>query len=153
MNILIVEDQEDWRDLYCDLFNEPGIHITALDNVPEALQVIKHGDQTFDLAIADKGGSGRWSGQPDIIGHRDGLQVLELLKELQPACLRVLATAEPYERGAFDKFNVDIFFDKRVGDVEALTNTTIKWYDEGHYRKTKPILLDGHSGGSPEILR
>lgn len=154
MNMLVVEDTEDWQDLYRERFAAEGARVTVVDNVDAALRLIRQGDILFDVAIIDKGGSGRWSGDPDIIGHRDGLRVLQLLKEEQPACIRVLATAEPYVRGAFDKVGIHAFYDKRSGSLGDLSSAVVSWHERGLKYTGKPVVFEGPSSSrSKEDLR
>jgi DNA-binding NtrC family response regulator len=114
-NVLIVEDDESWRDIYSRAIKAHGWKGYVFDRIDPALQMIREGNVQFDTAFIDKGGSGFWTGEPDYIGHRDGLRVLQELMREQPACIRVLGTGEPYRAGAFDNpdLGVQIFFDKR----------------------------------------
>lgn len=139
--VLIVEDVNDWQELFTDVFTHAGWRVKLFQTVPQALYDIDQNITRYDFAVVDKGGSGFWSGTPDIIGHRDGLRVLaELMKE-QPSCVRILATAEPYTPGAFDspELGVQIFFDKRKCWIRDLFRTLETWHRE-NYRE-KPILI------------
>lgn len=113
-SILIVEDESDWRDIYIDDCTRRGWKITAFDNVSAALHEIESGDHIFDAAIVDKGDNEVVRRGPEIIGYRDGLTVLRRLKELQPTCIRILATGESWSHSLFTdpSLRLHVFLDK-----------------------------------------
>lgn len=129
-SVLIVEDDENWRELYQEECQKRGWRHIAFDNVPQALRLIESSDpRMFDIAIVDKGGSNALRGKPDIIAHRDGLTVLRTLKEHQPTCVRMLSTGESWSPELFSDptLALHIFIDKGFGDLGAAFKTVEGW--------------------------
>lgn len=126
---LVVDDIADWRFLFSEMFERLDWRVDEADNVPDALKLIERGSHQYHVAIVDKGGSGAWSGEPDIIGHRDGLRVLKELKSENPGCIRILATGEPWNPNAFTdpKLELQVFYDKRCGDLKSLSKLINQW--------------------------
>lgn len=118
----------DWGEILGERFLKVGWKVETVNTVPKALGLLNQGS-IYNVAIVDKGGSGKWSGQPDLIGHRDGLRVLKKLKEEQPSCIRVLATAEPWNPQAFNEpgLGVQIFYDKTSAKAHELFELTTNW--------------------------
>jgi ActR/RegA family two-component response regulator len=126
---LVVDDVEVWRELPKDALERKGWRVDTTKSIEDALEKIRIGNTTYNLAIVDKGGSGKWTGERDIFGHRDGLKVLKDLMTYQPDCIRILATGEPWRSGAFNdpELGVQVFYDKRSGKMQDLINLLENW--------------------------
>ncbi|MBN1991248.1 MAG: response regulator [Anaerolineae bacterium] len=76
LNILIVEDREDWQDIVCSAVSAEGHRPQAVTSYEEALAALKA--QEFNLAIVDP------VLDRDNRFNRDGLSVVQRVCELQP---------------------------------------------------------------------
>lgn len=77
MNILVVEDRDDWQDIVCSAISEAGLSPYAARTYDEALMALRA--QPFDLAIVDP--------VLDMANpyNRDGLSVIQTIGRMQPA--------------------------------------------------------------------
>ncbi len=70
LHILIVDDQQEMRELLCDLLSERGYQVTAADNGEQALSLLS--EQAFELIISDI-----------RMPAMDGITLLEQVKDKQ----------------------------------------------------------------------
>ena len=104
-SILIVEDEHSIRDSLCDLFDVPGVTVTAAADTGEALAALHSGD--FDLIITDLRLGPK---------HDGGLQVMAAAAMLSPDAAVVALTAYPEQRNrlAADRLGATRFLEKPV---------------------------------------
>jgi len=97
-SVLIVDDEQDHAQVMCEALQRIGHRCDVTYNLDEARQRL--GKKRFDVVVTDL----------VMHGQRDGLEVLELAKEQQPAPPVILVTAhgavktykEAMGLGAFD---------------------------------------------------
>lgn len=99
LRILIVEDDEDWRDILEEDLTRAGLQFLAAESFDHALQLARNSDVVFDGAIVDKGGKGSFRGIASF-GYHDGLIVISALRENQPFCRTILLTGESFSMSA-----------------------------------------------------
>ncbi len=82
--VLVVEDEQSIRDILVELFEVEGNHITAVESLPEALEVLK--TQSFDFIVTDL----------RLGGKRDGgLQVMAMAGMVCDGATVLVLTAYP----------------------------------------------------------
>ncbi len=118
-NILIVEDNADWRELIAGLLQRDGHSVEAVASLPEALQ---HVDDTrdLDLAIVDI----RLVEADDA--DEQGMQVLAGIRARQPFTRVVMISGHgtmELQRRAFRQFNAFDFFRKEEFDSDEFRRT------------------------------
>lgn len=90
---LIVEDLSDWQGIFRASVEKAGCEPVVAGDLEEATSAIQ--DRLFRIAIVDI------SLDPDDSGNRDGMKVLELIKQRRdPTALLVLTVHERLELGA-----------------------------------------------------
>ncbi len=77
--ILVVDDEEDTRELFHIVLSDEGYHVTLAKNGDEALTLFKAG--SFDLVISDI-----------IMPDTDGLQLLEEIRKTGPTVDVIITT-------------------------------------------------------------
>ena len=111
-HILIVEDEERWREhIFRETLEDSGYQVKTSSSYGEAITAL--GQQAFDLAVIDVNLTG-------LSGNRDGVRVLEYVASMKPRPLAVVvsgsktwAAAEKSAR----KFRPIAFLDKTTFDV------------------------------------
>lgn len=82
--VLVVEDERSIRDILVELFEVEGNHLTAVESLPEALEVLK--TQSFDFIVTDL----------RLGGKRDGgLQVMAMAGMVCDGATVLVLTAYP----------------------------------------------------------
>lgn len=82
--MLVVEDEQSIRDILVELFDVEGNHLTAVESLPEALEVLK--TQSFDFIVTDL----------RLGGKRDGgLQVMAMAGMVCDGATVLVLTAYP----------------------------------------------------------
>lgn len=104
-SILIVEDEVSIRDSLCDLFDVPGVTITAAADTGEALTALHA--RSFDFVITDLRLGPK---------HDGGLQVMAAAAMLSPDAPVIALTAYPEQRNrlAADRLGATQFLEKPV---------------------------------------
>lgn len=81
---LVVEDDPAWQEILAELLSDAGLVVDLADGLDRARQVVRQ--QAHALAVVDLS-----LGGPDH-RNRDGLAVLELIRDSDPGCSAVLLT-------------------------------------------------------------
>jgi CheY-like chemotaxis protein len=90
--ILIVEDDEDLRNLYQDILNDSGYRVLTAENGRTALDLIETTNERFDLIISDA-----------IMPIMGGIELFESLQTIRPELKLLLMSG--YEGGRVDRPN------------------------------------------------
>jgi two-component system response regulator FlrC len=85
--VLVVEDEASIRGALSDLFDVPGVLVTAAANTDEALAALR--SQSFDLVVTDLRLGAK---------HDGGLQVMAAAAMLSPEAPVITLTAYPEQR-------------------------------------------------------
>jgi CheY-like chemotaxis protein/two-component sensor histidine kinase len=80
VNILIVEDEPDMRDLLASVLESSGARATTASSVTRALELL--GDRTFDVLVSDIG-----------VPEQDGMKLVKRVRALGSPTLAVAVTA------------------------------------------------------------
>jgi DNA-binding NtrC family response regulator len=150
VNILVVDDDRDTRELLREVLSEEGYNVVTSSSGEEALQVGKQ--ECFDLIISDmKLG-------PDL----SGLDVLRAYKTLQPESEVILITAfgtmetaiEALKGGAFDYLSKPFKIDELLVQVgRALENRNLIRENRALKRQLgSQVQLSSLVGRSPAML-
>ncbi len=105
--VLVVEDDPGWQDLYQELLAELGLSCVAAPSYAEALAWLER--KTFSLLIVDL----QLASSMNPFGNRDGLRLLQLARRRGLPTIAVSATASVDEvEMAYQTLGVFAFFDK-----------------------------------------
>jgi len=112
-NILVVEDEVGMRATLCAILEEAGYKVTGLEKGAEALEIVK--SQSFNAVITD-------IRLPDV----DGMEILELAKEINPEAAVIMMTGYASVETAIDAVNQGAYayFVKPVNPDEMKTTIT-----------------------------
>ncbi len=110
MNVLLVEDEVNARDVYCRLLELDGHAVVTADGARSAMSAIDRHE--FQAALIDLG-----------LGADSGFRVLEYLKRRQPGVRAVVMTAYdgPDAAGRLEARDADAFLTKPLRWSEAQT--------------------------------
>ncbi len=81
IHLLIVDDDEEFRDLMARRFSQPGYQLQTCGNAAEALSLAREHD--FDVAVLDM-----------VLPGKSGVELLEKLKAEHPHCEAVMLTGQ-----------------------------------------------------------
>jgi len=84
-NILFVEDDALYRDVFMDLLVGEGYHVTTAENAAEGMKLFK--DEKFDMVISDL--------EMDVMS---GTQLVDLLRKIDPQIRIIILTASEDEK-------------------------------------------------------
>ena len=114
--ILIVDDEETFRRVLCNVFAEAGYEVSDAPDGPTAIAIIR--DQDIGVALCDL----------SMPGGMDGLEVLERITQLSPQTSVLLITAfgtletavEALRKGAYDYILKPVIFEDIILKVKRL---------------------------------
>lgn len=113
-SVLVVDDQESWRDLLVAIFEESGCEVMAASTFEEGKTLLR--EKSFDLAILDMR-------LVDVSPYNvQGMALLRDAKRLHPVMKAIILTGypDPDQRvRAIDFFGADGYFEK-VPDGQPL---------------------------------
>lgn len=92
-DVLIVDDDEDVRQLFCDMITQMGFHASAVGSGVAALQQLK--TATFDLVILDM-----------RIPDMSGLEIFKALRQFNSAVPVVLVSAYGMDKNVQEAFSM-----------------------------------------------
>jgi DNA-binding NtrC family response regulator len=111
-HILVVEDQERWReDIFREALEDRGYQVKTSSSFDEAVAALKQ--QAFDLVVIDVN-------LTDVSGNRDGVRVLERMAALGHRSLAIVVSGSktwPVAEKSVRKFHPVAFLDKTTFDV------------------------------------
>src|SRR5580700_3330259 len=149
-NILVVDDDEDTRELLREILNEEGYRVTTSGSGEEALEIGQR--EFFDVIISDM----------KLGPELDGLDVLRAYKSIQPESEVILITAfgsmetaiEAVKAGAFDYISKPFKIDEVVLQVgRALQNRSLIRENRNLKRQLgAQVKLSSLVGNSPKML-
>jgi two-component system, response regulator PdtaR len=140
---LIVEDDRSWQQILHELLADAGLEVDLVDNLQTAQQIVSR--QSHRLAIIDLSLAGADH------NNRDGLQVMDYIRQHDPACVMILLTgfatveiavSALAERGAFTCLQKELF--NRIEFYE-LINRALSLPSKGSY--PQDTLDDPHHEG------
>jgi DNA-binding NtrC family response regulator len=106
-SILVVDDQENWRNLLTEILTSDGHIVKTAANVQEAENALQ--ESSFDIATIDM----RLVDEKN--GNVDGLRVLKKAKELHPNLKAIILTGYPdneQKAKALNYYKVDGYYEK-----------------------------------------
>lgn len=155
--ILIVDDQEEIRDLLIDILKHRGSEIISASSAEEALEIINGSSDEFNIVFLDY----------DFGSKMNGLEALKKIKEIKPELTVVILTGkgsvpiavEAMKLGASDFVEKDFYLEEKIEVCLQRINNLINLYatnkelrrETEYYRKE---LSERYNivGESPEIL-
>ncbi len=105
--ILVVDDQESWRELLAEILEEQGHKIVTVATFESAFEVLK--TELFDVAIIDM----RLVNELEY--NIQGMEVLKEAKHLQPSIKAIVLTGYPnpdQKSKALEYYRADAFWEK-----------------------------------------
>jgi DNA-binding NarL/FixJ family response regulator len=81
---LVVEDDNAWQSLLCEILEEIGLDVTVTDQAEQAMQLIRR--HKYHILIADL------SLQSEDHRNRDGITILQAMSHILPECISILLT-------------------------------------------------------------
>ncbi len=149
-NILVVDDDEDTRELLREVLSEDGYRVNTSDSAEEAMEIGKR--EIFDVIISDM-----------RLGTKlNGLDVLRAYKSVQPESEVILITAfgsmetaiEAVKAGAFDYISKPFKIDEVLLQVQrALGNRKLLRENRSLKRQLgSQVQLSSLVGNSPKML-
>jgi DNA-binding NtrC family response regulator len=149
-NILVVDDDEDTRELLREVLSEEGHRVNTSASAEEALDIGQR--ELFDVIISDM----------RLGTNLDGLDVLRAYKEIQPESEVILITAfgsmetaiEAVKAGAFDYISKPFKIDEVLLQVQrALGNRKLLRENRSLKRQLgTQVKLSSLVGNSPKML-
>ncbi len=80
-NILVVDDEETFREVLCSFLKEEGYEVSSAPNGPAALGIVR--SQNISVVLSDI----------RMPGGMDGIEVLEKITQISPQTSVILITA------------------------------------------------------------
>jgi DNA-binding NtrC family response regulator len=149
-NILVVDDDEDTRELLREVLSEDGYRVNTSSSAEEAMEIGKR--EVFDVIISDM----------RLGANLNGLDVLRAYKAVQPESEVILITAfgtmetaiEAVKAGAFDYISKPFKIDEVLLQVErALGNRKLLRENRSLKRQLgSRVQLSSLVGNSPKML-
>lgn len=106
-NILVIEDEESWRELIQEVLEIDGHQVTVAKSYSEALHALEN--NRFDVATIDV------RLEREKIHNVDGIRILKKAKEKNPDIKAIILTGYPNEeqkQRALEKFDADGYYEK-----------------------------------------
>ncbi len=105
--ILVVDDQQGWRELLDDILRQEGHEVKTAENMDSAIGLLK--SEKFDIAVLDMR-------LVDSSSYNiDGMRVLKEAKERQPSIKAIVLTGysdEEQKKRALDFYHADGYYEK-----------------------------------------
>lgn len=106
ISVLVVDDDQTMAELACEILHTENFKTTCVKNGAEALQILEKDESLFDLVLTDLD-------MPFI----NGLQLIELVKELYPHLKIILMTGGSHKGVQLPE---DLDFLEKPFDLEQL---------------------------------
>jgi len=124
--ILVVDDQEEVRNLLTDVLNRRGSETTTASSAEDALKLIAKPDTEFDLMILDY----------DFGNRMNGLEALGKIKKIKPDLSVIMLTGkasvpiavEAMKQGASDFVTKDFYLEEHIEVSLQRLNNLINLY-------------------------
>jgi DNA-binding NtrC family response regulator len=131
-NILIVDDQPNWRELLSVILTDDGHKVTTATNFQEAVDLLKR--NSFDIAILDMR-------LVDASSYNiQGMEVLKEAKKQQPSIKAIILTGYPdhdQKEKAVNFYKADGYYEKAPNgkpfDIEVFSKEIFKLLNEEKY--------------------
>ena len=115
-NILVVDDEETFREVLCSFLKEEGYEVSSAPNGPAALGIVRN--QNISVVLSDI----------RMPGGMDGIEVLEKITQISPQTSVILITAygtletavEALRKGAYDYILKPPIFEDIILKVKRL---------------------------------
>lgn len=88
-HMLVVDDEQDVRDVLTDYLSNLGYDVTCAENGQEAIQIYQQ--RHFDIVLSDL-----------LMEPMDGLELLNKIKEINPEAMFIMITGHPSIKSSID---------------------------------------------------
>ncbi len=120
-NILVVEDEEEWREaVFREALEEQGCYVETSASYNEAIQALQASD--FDLVVIDVNLTG-------VSGNRDGVRVLEWMTSMDKNPLAIVVSGSKTRamaEASVKRFGPIAFVDKTWFDVKEFVDLVVR---------------------------
>ena len=97
-NILVVEDEDQLRELLCEILAGEGYMVTSAESADVATEILENSEEEFDLILSDV-----------MMPGKSGLQLLEEIKEKDPLQEFIIMTGYPKVEAAVNAIKIGAF--------------------------------------------